>query len=286
MKKAILAGLCALAIGTGVSTGASGTVFTFNDGVIFNRGGNAGFGFDWSLIHNGTGGGGTTFQDIADNDPFRYQVDLGDDDAWSEGDTIKTGGTTGIGAQTVTLQRSGFATRNLILSELSLTAVLPSGCVVTSAPVGLLSGLDNQIGDDTDGSGVRGMLVEGKVDFVIETPDGNITGAFGFRATDHGGSADVFNFSYYDESVDPRVSSTFLWGSTGEPLGFLDTLPEGVDRESLTGNASDAGNGFDGLGIDLAFGGAETVPEPGSLLLIGSGLLGLGLVGRRQRRRT
>ncbi|MBL4719652.1 MAG: PEP-CTERM sorting domain-containing protein [Alphaproteobacteria bacterium] len=71
----------------------------------------------------------------------------------------------------------------------------------------------------------------------------------------------------------PEVFNTYLWGDTGAFDG------------ACIGDCGQILSAFyaaEGLGIDIAFSGAQ-VPEPGALVLIGVGLLGLGLARRRRR---
>ena len=89
------------------------------------------------------------------------------------------------------------------------------------------------------------------------------------------------------------------WNTSNDPLTFSVTII--TDKEPMDGNfyakdGTDAGIGVfawsgtaDGFGNNILVpdtnGGEQEVPEPSTLLLIGTGLLGLGLYGRGRFRK-
>lgn len=77
-------------------------------------------------------------------------------------------------------------------------------------------------------------------------------------------------------------------GSIGEgrtPIGDPDQKVLGP-AEPVTTNGGVANNNNNPGGNEPGGGGSSPVPEPGTMLLVGSSLAGLGILGRRKRRRV
>lgn len=86
------------------------------------------------------------------------------------------------------------------------------------------------------------------------------------------------SLGYTANSWDPTGGSLTLWGADGTFIGS--------DKGPLNGPGGMGGFGGSAeLGVDLVLKtGAVVTPEPGTLLLLGSGLAGLGIVRRRKRK--
>jgi choice-of-anchor A domain-containing protein/uncharacterized repeat protein (TIGR01451 family) len=136
-------------------------------------------------------------------------------------------------------------------------------------------------------------------DGVLYASDTQVKGKDGYNLNDNGDhSSSLFTIDVVDGLDDLRSDDIRYIGQIGfgqvEALTFVDDILYGTSDLSDSLFSIDLGTGFatfmddwgsDIEGIAAVFGGAEAVPEPGTMALVGLGLLGIGLTVRRKRRR-
>ena len=152
-----------------------------------------------------------------------------------------------------------------------------------SAPSSFLIGITNgSLHGDYDGGQLSGIT--GNLNLAANPLFGALTITGGVLNGSHG---------YLDYALDAAFTGRFFF----EPLGFGDGMPNdySLERMILWGQNADAyasaaswdpgptvGGSFLPLGIDL-HATLVSVPEPGSLSLLGAGMLAIGLIRRRRR---
>ncbi len=234
------------------------------DGLVFNKHVN---GASFSLVHNGaTGSGSPILWNFDPDQPFAFTVDTGADNIFNAGDTVTT-----TGVQTLNLTTAGGgAPAKIELSSLSLTA--------NNVPFAAASGLTDGFGNSLNGKSL--LEVAGTLDFSIKNGDGTTTFLSGTFQFDAMHVASIFNGAILDTVGSASIFSAFLWGGAGGQMGSLDNSNQTSIFDILGSGNIDP---ITGLGIDVAF-SADPVPEPATLALFGSGLIGLGIARRRRRR--
>ncbi len=152
-----------------------------------------------------------------------------------------------------------------------LNGFLPSGAGNNQA-VGI-NNAGTVAGFFVDSGGVtHGFLLVGNTETTLDYPGATFTQAFGVN--NHGEVVGI----YIDASM-VQHGFTYLggvWQTVDDPLGIGTTLINGVnDLGQLVGFYVDASGNTDGFA-------ASPVPEPGTLMLLGSGVLA-GLGGLRRK---
>jgi|GEM_PF-2272959 len=234
------------------------------DGIVFNKHVN---GASFSLVHNGaTGSGSPILWNFDPDQPFAFTVDTGADNVFNAGDTVTT-----TGVQTLNLTSAGGSATpaKIELSGLSLTA--------NNVPFAAASGLADGFGNSLSGKSL--LEVAGTLDFSIKNGDGTTTFLSGTFQFDAMHVASIFNGAILDTVGPKSIFSAFLWGGAGGQMGILDNSNQTSIFDILNSGSTDP---ITGLGIDVAF-SADPVPEPATLALFGSGLIGLGFARRRRR---
>jgi hypothetical protein len=156
--------------------------------------------------------------------------------------------------------------------DFTLTSNLASGEFIT----GLYGNIDpfqlaNSIFTNVDASAISGWSLTGGLDCCKADGDGNFDYAWGFPTSgDVLEGTDVFSWTFQNISLADVMQGLSQGGPEGK-TGF---------NFALRVQGLGAGNG--GSGWFYSTPGTTTVPEPGTLALLGIGLLGMGLMRRRQ----
>jgi hypothetical protein len=177
------------------------------------------------------------------------------------------------GAMSVTLGDGTTASRTLTVAR---TGMAPG--------MGSVS-LDSNISDPgqlsfATGASVNGM---GTVEYTGFGSDLDISGDATLRlvaGSDLGASVDV---TLSDSMGGSAVASFSVPASSPMPLDIPLSSLAGVDLSSING-ISIAVSGPSSVDVEIGSIGTTVVPEPGSLMLLGLGSLGLAFVGRRRGR--
>jgi len=158
-----------------------------------------------------------------------------------------------------------------------------------------LSGNDYAFLDDNDSSGFAGLAQSFYLD--KGTVGVNISFDYKFKEIDEAWYTDIFTSTFAFRSAETPYfnmkSLVFEASSTGlvhfdasyEVSGLLDEDPNGLISFNLTearGFFGDQTNSWVGLDNVMVNAVGSPVPEPGTMLLLGVGLIGLAGIGRKK----
>jgi hypothetical protein len=202
-------------------------------------------------------------------------ISIGLQEAGTNGGAITTEGTPGSGA--VSIGPVGYGTFTVNQVSAQDTAVLGLPGLLNSNSINVSSSTAGTLNVFVTAQGLTGPT--GLADFISSFAVNSLNGSA--SSVTEKTFIDAANGLYTTST--PLASQVFTAIGTQPPIGVLENMP-GTFSATEEYTLVDAGGSSGNFNLTIDLSAVPDVPEPASLTLLGSALMGLGWLGRRRRK--